>query len=282
MAAGSQRQTLVAECPVCLETMALSVIVPCGHLCCHNCIRAWDEVVNACPLCREPWTAYYTAVASEYEYTKVPLREHAEKAPERVVSLHSRRRRVLAEHATPVGVTDGEHAPLLPLPERKPVPPGVFERKEADSLQKWLQRDVEAALQLPATDDSVVASVSDCARALHEFGSASDETFRRFSSWFPPAVASAMLRDLELLVGLNPRLKPAEFDSLVAYEFPPADSACCNSDEGVHAPGPRRKAERADRPCDASTHSDSPSAKRVCGEGGSSLLHSDPPTMEGD
>ncbi|KIM90345.1 hypothetical protein PILCRDRAFT_812083 [Piloderma croceum F 1598] len=51
----------MAPCPICLDAPKLPVALPCGHLCCHNCILHSVKATkpytqHRCPVCRKPYT----------------------------------------------------------------------------------------------------------------------------------------------------------------------------------------------------------------------------------
>ena len=44
---------LYGECPVCYNTMELSLLV-CGHAFCRGCIHQWHSKCQTCPCCKQP------------------------------------------------------------------------------------------------------------------------------------------------------------------------------------------------------------------------------------
>ncbi|ADO67436.1 putative superfamily II helicase [Cafeteria roenbergensis virus] len=41
------------ECPICLDKIIQSTILPCGHIFCYECIQAITKVKKVCPLCKQ-------------------------------------------------------------------------------------------------------------------------------------------------------------------------------------------------------------------------------------
>ncbi len=40
------------ECPICLETLELPIVLICGHTFCRKCIQQQKQYSNTCPTCR--------------------------------------------------------------------------------------------------------------------------------------------------------------------------------------------------------------------------------------
>lgn len=52
-------------CSICMDSVADTVIVPCGHTICCECAKHWFLSSSDCPFCREPFSKYRQYVAYE-------------------------------------------------------------------------------------------------------------------------------------------------------------------------------------------------------------------------
>lgn len=53
MCNGGGRRGSETLCPVCLDHIVSPTVVRCGHTFCENCIAAWLQADETCPMCRE-------------------------------------------------------------------------------------------------------------------------------------------------------------------------------------------------------------------------------------
>jgi len=52
-------------CPICYSNKTDGVIIPCGHMLCHDCSHKWDKTSPECPFCREEKAQYRGLVPYE-------------------------------------------------------------------------------------------------------------------------------------------------------------------------------------------------------------------------
>ncbi len=59
------------ECNVCFDKIFTYGLIRCGHLFCFNCIRAWAQEVNKCPLCKKKFNVIKKVNNQENEFIKI-------------------------------------------------------------------------------------------------------------------------------------------------------------------------------------------------------------------
>jgi len=56
---------------VCFDKIFTYGLIRCGHLFCFNCIRAWAQEVNKCPLCKLKFNVIKKVSSQETEFVRV-------------------------------------------------------------------------------------------------------------------------------------------------------------------------------------------------------------------
>lgn len=62
------------ECPICQNPITdRTVIDPCLHEFCRNCIQTWSTSHRTCPVCRQEFNALMANIRSDTDYESIPL-----------------------------------------------------------------------------------------------------------------------------------------------------------------------------------------------------------------